>query len=173
MCDNSQLQSDRDKLDKIPELSGARVGKWLNYMGESTCVCVWLVRCMYIIGGSKGGVPSARPPKGPDSFILTYSRARLIRMANAQKNRANYPSMRIIQTYFTLRFNNVKELCPGQPCELSGRCELATVKLPGLHCTKFSKHNRLGSPCSLLRGPHKCVFTFSFSWRSVSVNQHQ
>ena len=24
------------------------------------------------IGGSRGGVPGARPPKGPDSFVLTY-----------------------------------------------------------------------------------------------------
>ena len=24
-----------------------------------------------IIGGSRGGVPGARPPMGPDSFILT------------------------------------------------------------------------------------------------------
>ena len=25
-----------------------------------------------IIGGSRGGAPSARPPKGPNSFVLTY-----------------------------------------------------------------------------------------------------
>ena len=31
-----------------------------------------------------------------------YSTARLIRMANARKNHANYPSMRIIRAYFTL-----------------------------------------------------------------------
>ena len=29
------------------------------------------------------------------------------------------------------------ELCIRQPCELSGRCELARVKLSGLHCTVF------------------------------------
>ena len=33
-----------------------------------------------------------------------YSRARLIRTANARKNCANCPSMRIIRYYFTLRF---------------------------------------------------------------------
>ena len=33
-----------------------------------------------------------------------YSRARLIRMANARKNHVNYPSMRIIRAYFTLCF---------------------------------------------------------------------
>ena len=43
-----------------------------------------------------------------------YSRARLIRMANARKNRANYPSIRIIQAYFTLRFNRRWR----QPCVL-------------------------------------------------------
>ena len=36
---------------------------------------------------------------------MGYSRARLIRMANARKNHVNYPSMRIIRAYFTLRFN--------------------------------------------------------------------
>ena len=35
---------------------------------------------------------------------MIYSRARLIRTANARKNRANYPSMRIIRAYFTLHF---------------------------------------------------------------------
>ena len=36
--------------------------------------------------------------------FYNYSRARLIRMANARKNRANYPSMQIIRAYFMLRF---------------------------------------------------------------------
>ena len=31
---------------------------------------------------------------------------------------------------------NDQELCPGQPCELSGRCELARVKLSTLYCIK-------------------------------------
>ena len=26
----------------------------------------------HAIGGSRGGVPGARPPKGPDSFVFTY-----------------------------------------------------------------------------------------------------
>ena len=30
---------------------------------------------------------------------------------------------------------NDRELCPGQPCELSGMCELARVKLSGLYVT--------------------------------------
>ena len=42
---------------------------------------------------------------GPFNLATKYSRARLIRMANARKNHANYPSMRIIRAYFTLRFN--------------------------------------------------------------------
>ena len=65
-----------------------------------------------------------------------YSRARLIRMANAWKNHANYPSMRIIQAYFTLCFINGRELCPEQACELSGVCEWARVKLSGLYCIR-------------------------------------
>ena len=36
---------------------------------------------------------------------MLYSRARLICMANARKNRVNYPSMWIIRAYFTLHFN--------------------------------------------------------------------
>ena len=34
--------------------------------------------------------------------IGIYSRAHLIRTANARKKHANYPSMRIIRAYFTL-----------------------------------------------------------------------
>ena len=34
--------------------------------------------------------------------LLFYSRARLIHTANARKNCANYPSMRIIRAYFML-----------------------------------------------------------------------
>ena len=33
-------------------------------------------------------------------------------------------------------FINDPNLCPGQPCELSGVYELARVKLSGLYCTE-------------------------------------
>ena len=47
---------------------------------------------------------------------------------------ANYPNMWITWAYFYLNFVNGGELCTGQLYELSGRCELARVKLSGLCC---------------------------------------
>ena len=70
-----------------------------------------------------------------------YNGARLIRMANARKNRANYPSMRITEPILCYIFVNGGELCTGQPYNLSGRCELARVKLCGLYCTFLHVNN--------------------------------
>ena len=74
---------------------------------------------------------------GVDIHNVKYSRARLIRTQNMQKICVNYPSMLIIRANFTLCFFNGGELCTGQPCELSGRCELARVKLSGLYCNQL------------------------------------
>ena len=65
---------------------------------------------------------------------VLYSRAHLIRMANARKNHANYPSMRIIRAILHYVLMNSRELCLEQACELSEVCELARVKLSGLYC---------------------------------------
>ena len=58
-------------------------------------------------GGKKAGkaiVKNVRILAHLHQKVGAYSRARLIRTANARKNRVNYPSMRIIRTYFTLHF---------------------------------------------------------------------
>ena len=75
-----------------------------------------------------------------------YSGARLIRMANARKNRANYLSMRIIRVDYILISD--RELYPGQPFELSRRCELARVKLSWLYSIII--HTFLSTPSSEL-----------------------
>ena len=48
----------------------------------------------------------------PKPFSEKYSRARLIRMANARKNHANYLSMRIIRAYFMLRSYEWQRVVP-------------------------------------------------------------
>ena len=60
-----------------------------------------------------------------------YSRARLIRTANARKK-----SCELSEPILRYVFTNSRELCPEQVCELSRVCELARVKLSGLYCTK-------------------------------------
>ena len=67
--------------------------------------------------------------------MFVYSGALLIRTVNTWENHANYPSMRIIGTYFTLCLVNGGELCTGQSYELPRRYELVRVKLSGLYCT--------------------------------------
>ena len=76
-----------------------------------------------------------------------YSGARLIRMANERKNHPNYPSMWIIQAYFTL--SNIT-LCLRQ---LSGRCKLARVKLSGLYSSVKETETALNPVKELVAGP--------------------
>ena len=93
------------------------------------------------------------PPRPAGSMIENwqYSRARLIRMANAPKK-----IMRLIwgcklsEPILHYVLMNGRELCAEQAYKLSWACELARVKLSGLYCTcGQSNADCRSSPCWL------------------------
>ena len=63
-----------------------------------------------------------------------YSGTRLIRMANGRKIVLIIRACELSEPSLHYILINDRELCPGQPCELSGRCELARIKLSRLYC---------------------------------------
>ena len=97
---------------------------------------------------------------GPNSSASNG--ACLICMANARKIVRIIQACELSKPILHYILFNDRQFCPGQPCELSGRCELARVKLSGIHWSPlYYLQNVCTSPISMSISQYLCMFPSS------------